>query len=53
MKNDKKILITFPPAAVRAAKQNKFDGSVFPSNLNVVKAAACPSIGWLTLRATE
>ena len=44
---------TFPPCAPRTAKQNRVDGTAFPGIENWEKAAACPSIGWLTLRSTE
>jgi len=44
---------TFPPWAPRTAKQKSVDGDAFPGMENCEKAAAWPSIGWLTLRSTE
>lgn len=43
---------TFPAVADLTAKQNRFDGSGFVSNLNCKKQAAWPSIGWLTFLST-
>lgn len=34
------IIVTFPPVAVRAAKQNNVDISLFPSIWNLANAAA-------------
>jgi len=45
--------LTFPPWAPRTAKQKSVDGEAFPGMENCEKAAAWPSIGWLTLRSTE
>lgn len=47
------IVITFPPAAVRAAKQNNVDISLFPSIWNLAKDAAWPSMGCEQLFSTE
>ena len=36
---------TFPPCGPRTANEKSVDGFLFPSSLNCVNAAACPSIG--------
>ncbi len=46
-------MFTFPPCGPRTANENNVDGFLFPSSLNCVNAAACPSMGWETLRSTE
>ncbi len=47
------VLFTFPPWGPRTANEKSVEDFLFPSSLNCVNAAACPSIGWETLRSIE
>ena len=44
---------TFAPAAPLAANVKRVDGDVAPSHVYEWKAAAWPSIGWLTFFSLE
>jgi len=45
--------LTFAPVAVRTEKVKRLVGPGAPSRVISAKAAACPSIDWLTFRSRE
>ena len=45
--------LTLPPCGPLTANMKRVEGLGLPSTVYVAKAAAWPSMGWLTLRSTE